>query len=205
VLLACARAGAQVAGIDYSQTAVELTRETLGEFPDADIRQGDVTALPWPDDTFDRILFSDVIEHLDPPQTVPALTEFNRVLKPGGFLLVHTAPNRLFMTIGWPVIRPLVRVIGHRDVAAKVDRWFEIAEDYHVNEQSVRSLRRALRAAGFGHPHVWIDPDVLRSGQYHLLSGFDSPAVRLAQRVAALRPVRLFLGNDVFGLAHKRA
>jgi ubiquinone/menaquinone biosynthesis C-methylase UbiE len=203
VLLACARAGAKVAGVDYSQTAVELTRETLSEFPDADIRQGDVTALPWPDATFDRILFSDVIEHLDPPQTVPALSEFHRVLKPGGVLLVHTAPNRLFMTVGWPAIRPIVRLIGHRAIADKVDHWFNIAEEYHVNEQSIGSLRRALKAAGFERPKVWVDPDVLRPGQYHLLAGFDSAPVRAAQRVAALRPVRLFLGNDVFGLARR--
>ena len=87
VALACARAGAEVAASTTPQTAVELTRETLADFPDADIRVGDVTALPWPDDSFDRVQFSDVIEHLDPPQTVPALAEFRRVLKPGGFLL----------------------------------------------------------------------------------------------------------------------
>jgi ubiquinone/menaquinone biosynthesis C-methylase UbiE len=202
-LLACARLGAEVAGIDYSETAVELTREVLSDFPGADIRVGDVTALPWPDDSFDRIQFSDVIEHLDPPQTVPALAEFRRVLKPGGYLLVHTAPNRLFMNVGWPVVRPMLRAIGKGKVAHRVDEWFGIAEEYHVNEQSVFTMRRALREAGFEQMEVWIDPDVLRSGQYHLLNGFDGPLIRVAQRVAALRPVRTFLGNDVFGLAHK--
>src|SRR5918995_583992 len=33
VALACARAGAEVAGVDYSPDAVEITRETLAEFP----------------------------------------------------------------------------------------------------------------------------------------------------------------------------
>jgi ubiquinone/menaquinone biosynthesis C-methylase UbiE len=203
-VLACARAGATVAGIDYSEAAVELTREMLAEVqPEADIRVGSVTALPWPDASFDRIQFSDVIEHLDPEQTVPALREFHRVLKPGGYLLVHTAPNRLFMTYGWPATRPFMRLAGHREIADRVDHWFEIAEDYHVNEQSVHSLRRALRAAGFAHPHVWIDPDVLRGGRFHLLSGFDGPVVRLAKRAAALRPVRLFMGNDVLGVGVK--
>jgi len=203
VLLACARAGAAVSGLDYSQSAIELTRETLAEFPDADIRQGDVTALPWPEDSFDRIQFSDVIEHLDAPQTVPALAEFRRVLRPGGFLLVHTAPNRLFMDVGWPLARPFLRLLGHRDIADRVDHWFKIAEQYHVNEQGVHSLRRALRRAGFDDTRVWLDPDVLRSGQYHLLSGFDSAPVRLAKRLASLRPLRLFLGNDLYGLARK--
>jgi ubiquinone/menaquinone biosynthesis C-methylase UbiE len=203
-VLACAKAGASVAGIDYSAAAVELTREMLAEVqPDADIRVGSVTELPWPDDSFDRVQFSDVIEHLDPPQTVPALREFRRVLKPGGFLLVHTAPNLLFMKYGWPAARPFVKLAGHREIATRVDHWFEIAEDYHVNEQSVFTLRRALREAGFAAPRVWIDSDVLRGGQFHLLSGFEGPAIRLAKRVAAMRPVRLFMGNDVLGVGVK--
>jgi ubiquinone/menaquinone biosynthesis C-methylase UbiE len=203
-VLACARKGAEVAGIDYSEAAVELTREMLAEIqPEAEIRVGSVTELPWPDSSFDRVQFSDVIEHLDPPQTVPALSEFHRVLKPGGFLLVHTAPNLLFMNYGWPAARPLLKLAGHGEVAAKVDGWFQIAARYHVNEQSVYTLRRNLRAAGFEAPHVWIDPDVLRGGRFHLLSGFEGPAVRLAKRVAALRPVRLFMGNDVLGVGVK--
>jgi ubiquinone/menaquinone biosynthesis C-methylase UbiE len=203
VLLACARAGAKVAGVDYSQTAVELTKETLADFPDADVRTGDVTALPWQDGTFDRILFSDVIEHLDPPQTVPALSEFRRVLKPGGYLVVHTAPNLLFMKYAWPLSRPFLRLLGHGDTVERVDEWFRIAEDYHVNEQSLFTMRRNLRDAGFDAPKVWLDPDVLRSGQYHLLSKFEGPMVRIGRRIAALWPVRLFFGNDVYGLARK--
>jgi ubiquinone/menaquinone biosynthesis C-methylase UbiE len=203
VALACARAGAEMAGVDYSAAAVEITKETLAEYPDSDIRVGDVTALPWPDASFDRVQFSDVIEHLDAPQTVPALAEFRRVLRPGGFLLVHTAPNRLFMDVGWPLSRPFVRLLGHRDIADRVDHWFEIATEYHVNEQSVHSLRRALGEAGFSDTRVWLDPDVLRSGQYHLLEGFDSLPVRLATRLAAWRPLRLFLSNDLYGLARR--
>lgn len=203
--LACARAGAEVAGIDYSETAVELTREMLAEVqPQAELCVGSVTELPWPDRSFDRVQFSDVIEHLDPSQTVPALSELRRVLKPGGYLLVHTAPNLLFMNYGWPAARPLVRLAGHAEIAARVDGWFEIAKSYHVNEQSVYTLRRSLRAAGFADPHVWIDPDVLRGGQFHLLDGFEGSAVRLARRSAAWRPVRLFLGNDVLGVGVKR-
>jgi hypothetical protein len=95
-------------------------------------------------------------------------------------------------------------MLGKREAADGVDRWFEIATDYHVNEQSVFTLRRALRNAGFERPQVWVDPDVLRSGQYHLTSSLDGPMMRLAARVAGLRPLRLFLGNDVIGIAHRQ-
>jgi len=201
--LALAKAGATVSGLDYANSAVELTREALTDYPESDVRQGSVTDLPWPDNTFDRIQFSDVIEHLDPPQTVPALREFLRVLKPGGFALVHTAPNLLFMKFGWPAARPFVRFAGHPDIADKVNEWFKIAEQYHVNEQSMFTLRRNMRDAGFPDPHVWIDPDTLRGGQFHLLSGFDGPIVAAAKRIAALRPVRLFMGNDVLAVGVK--
>lgn len=202
-LLACARAGAEVAGIDYSAAAVDLTREMLAEFPDADLRVGSITDLPWEDGTFDKVQFSDVIEHIDAEQTVPALAEFHRVLKPGGELVVHTAPNLWFMKYGWPTAKPFVKLVGHKAIADKVDGWFEIAREYHVNEQSTVSLRRHLKAAGFPDPTTWIDPDVLRGGQFHLLDGFGGPAVRLAQKVAALKPVRAFLGNDVIGIGRK--
>jgi hypothetical protein len=107
------------------------------------------------------------------------------------------------MKYGWPAARPFVKLAGHREIAGKVDGWFKIAEDYHVNEQSTFSLRRALRQAGFESPKAWIDPDVLRGGQFHLLDGFGGPVVKVAQRVASLKPVRQFMGNDVIGVGRK--
>ena len=45
---------------------------------------GDGTRLPFPDATFDRIICSEVLEHI--PDDVAALRELRRVLKPGGTL-----------------------------------------------------------------------------------------------------------------------
>ncbi|GEO12124.1 class I SAM-dependent methyltransferase [Segetibacter aerophilus] len=49
----------------------------------------DITSIPRPDATFDAIMCTEVFEHV--PDPVAAFKELNRLLKPGGYLLV-TAP-----------------------------------------------------------------------------------------------------------------
>jgi ubiquinone/menaquinone biosynthesis C-methylase UbiE len=201
VLRACAAAGAEVAGFDYSQAAVELSRETLAEFGGADVRRADITNLPWPDASFDRILLGDVIEHLDPEQAAAGLRELRRVLQPGGMLLVHTAPNLLFLRLAWPLARWPLRLSGHGQSVRSLDAWIAESKNYHVNEQSVFTLRRALIDAGFGDVSAWIDPDVLRSGEHHLTGEIArGPLARAAAGIVALRPLRLVLGNDVYAI-----
>ena len=201
VLLACAQAGAEVAGVDYAEAAVEISRETLSDVPGADVRQADLTALPWGDESFDRVLLGDVIEHVDPPQTVPMLRELRRVLAPGGRVLVHTAPNRLFTQFAWPAVRPLMHAARQGDAARRLDERLEAAESYHVNEQSVYGLRRGLRDAGFVSVRAWVDPNVMRTGEHFLTDGLnESRAMRAAGRVASARPVRVLLGNDLYAV-----
>ncbi len=50
---------------------------------------GDAHALPFRDDTFDRVFAFNVFEHLRDPRTAAA--EIRRVLKPGGSVAIHTA------------------------------------------------------------------------------------------------------------------
>jgi ubiquinone/menaquinone biosynthesis C-methylase UbiE len=56
------------------------------------IIHGDLTNLPFPDNTFDIVMSWTVLEHIDNPQS--CLKELARVCKPGG-LMVHTTPNLL--------------------------------------------------------------------------------------------------------------
>lgn len=199
VLLACVRRGATVAGIDYADAAVELSRETLTEVEVADVRRGDVTALPWPPGTFDRALLGDVIEHLTPHQAATALLELRRVLRPGGRLLVHTAPNRAFLAFGWPLARVALKLTGGGATVDQVDWWIAEAERFHVNEQTVWSLGRGLRAAGFAPVRAWVDADVARGGDHHLTGGLGAGA-GAAARAAGVWPLRLVFGNDLYAV-----
>lgn len=56
------------------------------------VTHGSVTALPFPDATFDRALCLDVLEHLSFEDQPRALGELHRVLKPSAELLV-SVPN----------------------------------------------------------------------------------------------------------------
>ena len=76
VELACAR-GASCAGIDASHRLVAVARDRS---PEADVRVGDMHALPWDDDSFDAVTSFRGIWGTTPD----AVAEVRRVLRPGG-------------------------------------------------------------------------------------------------------------------------
>ncbi|MCC7126999.1 MAG: class I SAM-dependent methyltransferase [Acidobacteria bacterium] len=83
-LVRFARGGAQVTGVDLSQTAIDLARQNFalhGVAP-VDLRVANGEALPYPDASFDHVYAHGVIQYTaDPAQLI---RECHRVLKPGG-------------------------------------------------------------------------------------------------------------------------
>jgi SAM-dependent methyltransferase/alkylhydroperoxidase family enzyme len=71
--------GAECAGIDASSRLINVARDRS---PHADLRVGDMNALPWDEDTFDVVTSFRGIWGTTPQ----ALDEARRVLKPGGRL-----------------------------------------------------------------------------------------------------------------------
>ena len=64
----------------------------------ANVVQGDALHLPFPDGTFDRVICSEVLEHL--PDDVAAMRELARVLRPGGTMAI-TVPRFGPELINW--------------------------------------------------------------------------------------------------------
>lgn len=101
--LAMARArGAHVAGIDASAGLLGMARARL---PGADLRQGDVMDLPYPDAGFDVVSMMNVLQFCpDAPRT---LAEAARVCRPGGQVAVllwgSRADNALLSDVLPPV------------------------------------------------------------------------------------------------------
>jgi ubiquinone/menaquinone biosynthesis C-methylase UbiE len=76
---------AALCGIDLSARRIERARHRL---PDADIRVGEASRLPWPDESFDLVSqFTVFTSILDPALKRAVASEMVRVLKPGGVIL----------------------------------------------------------------------------------------------------------------------
>jgi SAM-dependent methyltransferase len=81
------RRGATVTGVDRSAGLVALARQRLG--PAVALHRLDVTEpLPFGDGSFDAVLAALLLHYL--PDWQPTLTEFHRLLRPGGRLVVST-------------------------------------------------------------------------------------------------------------------
>ena len=102
-----ARRGANIVALDYMADEVVSTRATFGgmiaagEIPEeryVGALQGDATRLPFASNSFDRVITSEVLEHIQ--DDVAALAELVRVLKPGG-TFAATVPTWYPEKINW--------------------------------------------------------------------------------------------------------
>lgn len=165
IVLHSALRGATVVGVDYSHAAIELSHETIGraglcESDRLQILLLDRGQLPFADQTFTRIFFLDVMEHLTPLEIATILAEFARILRPGGRVILHTAPNRIYYDFAYPRFTyPFSKVIDLFVEKARGRSLYNLPADprtpsekvVHVNEQSLASLRRTLKNAGFSY------------------------------------------------------
>lgn len=76
-------------GIDISEETVKKSKE---RYPRFEYFVADATNLPFPENSFDYVICSEVIEHI--PEDEKALSEVKRVLKNNGIFIV-TTPNWL--------------------------------------------------------------------------------------------------------------
>jgi len=110
--LASMSAGGQVFGIDYSPASVQVAREKNGtaiEHGRVHIREGSVSSLPFPDDTFD--LVTAIETHYYWPDLPGDVREVMRVLKPGGTFAIfaETYRGRRNDWLYRPVMRLMLR------------------------------------------------------------------------------------------------
>ena len=77
----------EIFGIDLSPSMVEAARTKLGE--NADIRVGDVSELPYPNNFFDLALTWVTLHEVSPSVRLKAVQEMIRVTKTNGHILLY--------------------------------------------------------------------------------------------------------------------
>jgi len=154
----------------------------------------DARALPLEDNCADVVTMLDVIEHLTETEQAAALNEVHRILRPGGRLLIHTMPNRLIYDVTYRLQRglhPGRRRRWPRDPRNDYERQM------HVGEQTARSLRARLIAAGLAQVDV-------RHGEMVYVDHVPDPRAHTTyHRLAAHRLTRRFGRNDLWARAVK--
>jgi SAM-dependent methyltransferase len=151
-----ARRGARVVALDAGRDEVVAVRATLAAMFDAGelgvdtlavAVQGDALALPFADETFDRVICSEVLEHI--PDDVAAMAELARVLRRGGTMAV-TVPRRGPERINWALSREYHEVPGgHIRIYSR-----------RVLEERLASVGLRVRAHHHAHalhsPYWWL-------------------------------------------------
>ena len=140
LLLQATVRGSYPVALDLSMQALTFVRSRLEEAQSSNEAPGGFAciqafgeALPWEDESFDCILMSEVIEHLEMPQI--SVREAVRVLSPGGRLLITTPNYRSF----WPLME---WTVDRLNMAPKM------AGEQHISRFHLSSLKQVLVESG---------------------------------------------------------
>jgi len=126
-------------GADLSLRDLKITAERFAPFATYNsqsyfsIQQTDATRLPFADKSFDKIICSEVLEHIENYQCV--LQELTRVLKPNGILAI-SVPR------AWP-----------EKICWKLSAAYHQVEGGHIRIFNANQLRSEINAKGFECTH----------------------------------------------------
>lgn len=105
---------------------------------------GDVVKLPFKDGTFDKIIFSEVLEHI--PDEHGALLELKRVLKTGGVIAL-TVPNHNYPLL-WDPVNAVRENLGKGHCSPDNGFWGGLWA-MHLRLYYLNDLEALIRSAGF--------------------------------------------------------
>ncbi len=133
------RQGCHVIALDRSMDDVRQVKQAFDtddslnadqQPPTGSVLTSDATALPFPDNSFDRIIASEILEHID--NDTAAFSELARVLRPGGTIAV-SVPSWLAERMCWGLSR---------------EYHAPIAEGGHVRIYTAPEISAKLTSAG---------------------------------------------------------
>lgn len=124
-------------GLDFSREQLKLAAETV---PTARLVHGDMTHLPFRDDTFDAVTAYNSLIHVPLSDHQTVLDEFARVLRPDGFVLLSEAPEQ------FERMNP---------------NWLDSDVSMRWSMAGAKKTRGQLRKSGFRVVNEWDAPDTV--------------------------------------------
>ncbi len=132
----------QLVGLELDPEVIAKTARNVSQLPDITLARANIYQQPYPDNSFDGAILSEILEHVD--DDVRGLREVYRVLKPGGVLAV-TVPNANYPFWWDPINRTLEDVFrAHIQTGPLAGIWAN-----HVRLYTREQLRKAVEEAGF--------------------------------------------------------
>jgi SAM-dependent methyltransferase len=177
--------GPTVSGLDASAALLAVARERL---PGADLREGDLEALPYPDDAFDAVTAFNAVQYAADPRA--ALGELRRVAAPGSPVVVGWAEaerceTRVVLAALGRLLPPPPPGAGGPFALSAPGRLEAL-----LGEAGLRPQGAGQVPASFLHP----DPDT--AVRAHLAAGPARRAIEHAGRQATTDAVREALAGS---------
>jgi len=119
---------AYITGMDFSQEMLKRAGERVSAeaITNASLVIGDVTNMPFPDQSYDKILCASVLQYLNDDECVKAIHEMKRVCRPGGRIVLHVKNSTSLYGISLMALRRVARLIGRptRPGIYRPRRWY---------------------------------------------------------------------------------
>ncbi len=126
-------ADGSVTGVDGAPAMLAVAANRAAGHDNVAFHEADATALPVPDGAFDAAVSAQVLEYV--PDVAAALAEINRVLRPGGRVVIWD--------VDWPTVS------WHSQDPARMRRLLDAWDRHLVHVSLPRTLAAQLRDAGF--------------------------------------------------------
>jgi ubiquinone/menaquinone biosynthesis C-methylase UbiE len=175
--------GYTVVGLEPAQGMRERAQRLN---PGAEIVDGDIEKMPFPDASFDLVISIEVIRYLKDPSK--GLAEIARVLRPGGTAIITAAP--MLSLNGYALINQVTSRVN-------VPTFHKVSHSF----LTVNSAKKAMREAGFASTEV----RGAFLGPWHVVARVSKKALAVALKayepidnlVSDLEPVRNFSNHLV--------